>query len=223
MTIREEDRNEMFIRRHIDIPAGSRCCEIHTVDKRLLREAFVSLVPHKVEDRFFSQQNLINMLQSYRARINSNKHLDFDDPLRMTDSDYTKLTGFTRVQHTYILSYIPPTALKNSTTRSARSALACLLMKLKLGLSNSVLASMVGVGDKRKMSHIISSARVALTQHFVPRHLGLDHLTRQDVINKHTSPIASRLLTEGRDPCILVLDGTYLYIQVKCERNSFFN
>lgn len=176
MTIREEDRNEMFIRRHIDIPAGSRCCEIHTVDKRLLREAFFSLVSHKVGDRFFSQQNLINMLQSYRARINSNKHLDFDDPLRMTDSDYTKLTGFTHAQHTYILSYIPPTALKNSATRSARSGLACLLMKLKLGLSNSVLASMVGVGDKCKMSHIISSTRVALAQHFVPRHLGMDHL-----------------------------------------------
>ena len=49
----------------------------------------------------------------------------------------------------------------------------------------------------------------------MPHFLGLAHLTRQDVIDKHTSPIASRLLTEGRDPCILVLDGTYLYIQVR--------
>ncbi|CAF4137737.1 unnamed protein product [Rotaria sp. Silwood2] len=57
------------------------------------------------------------------------------------------------------------------------------------------------------------SARVALAQHFVPHHLGLDHLTRQDIIDKYTSPIATRLLTEGRNPCILVLDGTYLYIQ----------
>jgi hypothetical protein len=164
----------------------------------------------------------MNILQSYRGRVTSKKHLDFDDYLRMTDADYTLLTGFTRAQHTRILSYIPPTALKNSVTRSARSALACLLMKLKLGLSNSVLASMVGISDKRQMSHIISSARVALAQHFVPHHLGLDHLTRQDVIDKHTSPIASRLLTEGRDPCILVLDGTYLYIQVKYAGNFFF-
>ena len=126
----------------------------------------------------------------------------------MTDADYTKLTGFTRDQHTRILSFIPSTALKNSVTRSARSALACLLVKLKLGLSNSVLASMLGISDKRQISHIISSARVALSQHFVPQYLGLNHLSRQDVIDKHTSPIASRLLTEGRDPCILGLDGT---------------
>ena len=106
--------------------------------------------------------------------------------------------------------------------RSARSALACLLMKLKLGLSNSVLASMVGITDKREMSHIISGARIALAQHFVPHYLGLEHLTRQDVIDKHTSPIASRLLTEGQVPCLLVLDGTYLYIQVKYARKFLF-
>ncbi|CAF3921151.1 unnamed protein product [Rotaria magnacalcarata] len=36
VTIREADRTELFIRRHIDIPAGSRCCKLHTVDKRLI-------------------------------------------------------------------------------------------------------------------------------------------------------------------------------------------
>lgn len=215
MTIREEDRTEMFIRRHIDIPAGSRCCESHTVDKRLLHEAFLSLMPHQVQHRPFSRENIVTMLQLYKTRLSSNKHLDFDDCLSLTDADYMKLTGFTRAQHNHILSYIPATALKNSVTRSARSALAYLLMKLKLGLSNSVLGSLVGIDNKRQISRIISNARVALVQNFVPHYLGLAHLTRQDVIDTHTSPIASRLLTEGRNPCILVLDGTYLYIQVR--------
>jgi hypothetical protein len=133
----------------------------------------------------------------------------------LADDDYKNLTGFTRAQHNHILSYIPATALKNTATRSTRCALGCLLMKLKLGLSNSVLATMLGIGDKRQVSRIISSARVALAEHFVPHHLGLAHVTRQDVIDKHTSHIAKRLLTEGRDLCIMVLDGTYLFIQVK--------
>lgn len=132
------------------------------------------------------------------------------------------LTGFTRAQHDTILSYIPTTALKNSTTRSARSALAYLLMKLKLGLSNSILAAIVGVKDKRQMGHIITSVRVALAKHFVPHYLGLGHLAREDVINQHTSPIASRLLTDGGNPCILVLDGTYLYIQLGMEDGFSF-
>ena len=139
--------------------------------------------------------------------------------MSLTDTDCVKLTGFTRTQHTQILSHIPPGAVKNSITRSVRSALAYLLMKLKLGLSNSILASMVDIDSKRQMGRIMSGVRMALTQHFVPRYLGLAHVIRQDVINKHTSPIASRLLAEDRDQCILVLDGTYLDIQVDFRGN----
>ena len=76
---------------------------------------------------------------------------------------------------------------------------------------------MVGVVDKRQMSHTISSVRMTLAKHFVPNYLGLDHLSRENVINKHTSPIASGLLTDSGNPCMLVLDGTYLYIQVNIE------
>ncbi|CAF3348941.1 unnamed protein product [Rotaria socialis] len=176
VTIREADLTELFIRRHIEIPAGSRCCKLHPVDKRLIPEAFQSLVPHKVQYRLFSRQTLINLLKSYRTRLNSNKHLDFDECKCLTDTDYIKLTGFTRAQHALILSHIPPTSLKNSATRSARSALAYLLMKLKQDLSDSVLASIVGVDSKRQMSRIIYEARVAVSKHFVPRYLGLAHL-----------------------------------------------
>ena len=140
--------------------------------------------------------------------------------MSLTDTDCVKLTGFTCTQRTQILSHIPPGTVKNSTTRSVRSALAYLLMKLKLGLSNSILASMVGIDSKRQMGRIISGVRMALTQHFVSRYLSLAHITRQDVINKHTSPIARRLLAEDRDQCILILDETYLCIQVDCRGNT---
>ena len=53
-----EDSKEMFIRRHIEIPSGSRRREAHTVNKHLLPEAFLSLVPHKMECRRFSAQHL---------------------------------------------------------------------------------------------------------------------------------------------------------------------
>jgi hypothetical protein len=221
--IGEDDRSEMFLRRHIDIPTGSRCCASHMIDNRLSYEAFSYLMPYKVENRVFSLKDLMGILESYRAKVNSRKHLDFNDYLSIPDSDYRILTGFTRAEHSRILSYIPPNALKNSMGRSARSALGYLLMKLKLGISDSVLAAMVGVSDKRRMGHIISSARDAVVQDFVPHYLGLRHLTRDDVIEKHTSPIASRLLTEGRNPCILVLDGTYLFIQVRYVSDSFLN
>ena len=78
---------------------------------------------------------------------------------------------------------------------------------------------MADADSKRQRSRIISSAEFALTRHFVPCYLDLAHMTRQDAINKHTSPIARRFLHVGRDPRILVPDGTYLYIPVRQAEN----
>ena len=147
--------------------------------------------------------------------INSTKHIDFDDLFSLSDSDYKNLAGFTRAQHDRVLAYIPTTALKNSINRSPGCTLACLLIKLRLGVSNSVIAAMLGIDNKHKVTDNIHSARFALAKHFVPHYFGLAHITRQEVINKHTSSIATGLLTENRNPCILLLDGTYLYIQVR--------
>ena len=48
---------------------------------------------------------------------------------------------------------------------------------------------------------------------FVPANLGFPHVTRQDVIEKHTRPLARDLIARGADKAVLVLDGTYIYIQ----------
>ena len=60
-----------------------------------------------------------------------------------------------------------------------------------------------------------------MAKYFVPHYLGLNHMTRRNVIEKHTSYVASRLLMENRNSCILVLDGTYLYIQVSSPSCTF--
>ena len=205
----------MLIRRNIDISKGSRCCKTHTINGYLKPEAFFALTPYKSDRQIFDCNYIISIMRKLRTIINNNKRIDFDDPFCLSDTDYKNLTGFTRAQHDRVLSYIPSTALKNSINRSPRCTLACLLMKLRLDLSNSVLASMLGIDNKRKVSDIIHSARMALMKFFVPHYLGLKHITRQEVIQKHTSNIATQLLTENRNPCILVLDGTYLYIQVR--------
>jgi hypothetical protein len=48
----------------------------------------------------------------------------------------------------------------------------------------------------------------------VPHYLGFNRISRQDVINNPSSPLAHRLLTEEANTAVLVIDSTYLYIQV---------
>ena len=84
-------------------------------------------------------------------------------------------------------------------------------MKLRLGVSNSVLASILGINNKRKVSDIVHSTRTALMRYFVPTLSRSCTYSRQEVTNNHTSSIANRLLSENQNPCILVVDGTYIF------------
>ena len=89
-----------------------------------------------------------------------------------------------------------------------------MLVKLRLGLSHQVLATLLSLPDKRIVSCILESARNALMVYFVRKHLGFEHISRQDVIANHSRPLAKRLFTNpGDDAAILILDGTYIYVQ----------
>ena len=49
-------------------------------------------------------------------------------------------------------------------------------------LSNRVLTTLFQIGNVRAVSSIVHSARKALLKDFVPKHMGADHITRDDVI-----------------------------------------
>ena len=46
------------------------------------------------------------------------------------------------------------------------------------------------------------------------KYLGFGHLSRRDLIDNHTRALTKRLFTQaGQDKIIVILDGTYLYVQ----------
>ena len=48
-------------------------------------------------------------------------------------------------------------------------------MKLRLWLSHETLAVLLGFYDRKTVSNMLQSARVALMKDFVPQHLGFEH------------------------------------------------
>lgn len=49
----------------------------------------------------------------------------------------------------------------------------------------------------------------ALMQYFVPKYIGFDHISRDDVISKHTTTFARELLACGsNNTAIFLIDGT---------------
>ncbi|CAF4099548.1 unnamed protein product [Rotaria sp. Silwood2] len=78
--------------------------------------------------------------------------------------------------------------------------------KLRLALSNRVLAVLFHLDNKRVISHIISQVRKALMKDFIPYHL-------QTAIEEHQTAIATILHTNKPNQLCVVADGTYLFIQ----------
>jgi hypothetical protein len=120
-------------------------------------------------------------------------------------------------QFNHLLSNI--SSIRKSRIRTIRVALAIFLVKMRLGLSNTVLASMFHLKNKRTVSRIIHSTARALQEHFVPKHLGFQHIDREIVLQKHQTSIASELMTESDDQVIIVMDGTYLFVQKSSDNN----
>ena len=63
-------------------------------------------------------------------------------------------------------------------------------------------------------------------QYFVLQNVGFEHINHEDFVENHTTPIAKKLFSDNDDKtAILVLDGTYIFIQkssdYKFQRQSY--
>jgi hypothetical protein len=163
---------------------------------------------------------------SIQEQIITRPPVDFDNPSRFTTHDYHVLTGLSLEQFNDLCNYIPKSSLYNTSNRTSRMAIGALLMKLRLALSHETLAVLLGLSDRKTVSNVLQSARDAIMKHFVPQHLGFEHISRRTLIDQRTRPLAKILLADNHnDKAILVLDSTYIYVQKsnnnKLQRKSY--
>ena len=142
-----------------------------------------------------------------RQQIINKPGVDFDDPNLSDTSCYT-LTGLHKGQFTDLVDRC--ISITSKPTFSKKQSLGLFLTKLKCGLSHKVLSSIFKL-SKNNINIIVRSVRQALMKDFVPYNVGFHHISRDDVINQHTT-IFARELIGGEDNVICVANGTYIYI-----------
>ena len=125
-----------------------------------------------------------------QEEISNRPLVDFDNLILFPFDNYSVLTDLKLHDFNNFCFKIPPTPLRNSQNRLARSVIACLLMKLRLDVGHQEPATLFPFPAKRYVSRVIHSTRKALIDHFVPHRLGFNHISRQDVIDLHTWPIS---------------------------------
>ena len=105
------------------------------------------------------------------AKSSDSKSLDFDHDTSMTDRNYQVLTSINRAQFDNMLTFSEESNTRTSKNRTKSTTLGLLLVKLKTGLSNMMLAALFGIHCRFAVQRSINVCRTALMTRLVPESL----------------------------------------------------
>ncbi|CAG2221696.1 unnamed protein product [Mytilus edulis] len=210
IVVPNEAKTQTFIDKGIFISTNSRCCSDHLVGKYFKQEALKAL-KHTSPSTFFNRTDVNNLLDRARSMLKDVGKLNFDVQLSMSDDDFVNLTGLTKQQFDVVATHV--TNLRNSEVRSIRTCLAILLVKLRTGISNTILGTLFSL-KSYNIRRVVHSALESLIKSFVSSFLGFNQMSHSVFAQSHTTPTAKTLFTgNNEDTAVLILDGTYIYIQ----------
>ncbi|XP_062581928.1 uncharacterized protein LOC134243712 [Saccostrea cucullata] len=205
-------RNSVFLQRKILIPYGTRCCAKHILNDNLTAESLeeISVISQASNVNRSSITDILLYMREVALK-NKASRIDFDNEENFSDQQYVRLTGLNRASFLDLLSHIDG-RINRTPVRSQKNSLGIFLMKMRSGLSNDVLSSIFNI-SKASIRRAISAVRSVLMESFVPQNIGFCHVSRQEVINQHTRPLAESLFGGTGNQALLVIDGTYIFIQ----------
>ena len=158
LQIDNDIRARGFVEHSILIMTPSRGCNKH-VGNGYFTTAALRTIERKENTYETSLEELMDIFNGVKSECSQKASvveessnvspLDFDSPNRLTPDNYYVLTGLNLKDFDNLCSYLPPVSLRNTPNRTTRTAVACLLMKLRLGISYQVLATLFSFPDRR--------------------------------------------------------------------------
>ncbi|WAR05886.1 hypothetical protein MAR_021255 [Mya arenaria] len=217
IVVPSEARFTAFVQRNVIIKSGTRCCPVHMDESQIKDEALQSVKAS--ESAFVNRAIVLELLNKLRASCNkTQKRFDFNT---LNNEEYVDLTGLNKEAIRDIFAGVEG-RIRNTPVRDILTTVGIFFFKLKSGLSNTILSIIFGI-SKSSVRRAIATTRQTLKENFLPLNLGFNHISRQKVINQHTRQLARSLFVDeagDSSRLILVLDGTYIYIQ-KSQNHHF--
>lgn len=214
MVVSSELRFDTFLKYNTLITPNSRCCPVHIVPDS---DSFTAAAVEKlhgvtVDNVCVNRTAILDLLEKMRtALLRNTGRLSFENMDRFEDGEVFTMTGLHKQQLLDLFQYVKP-HIRSTPAREPLTTLVIFLMKMKSGISNSLLSALFSI-SKSCVRRAIRTVRQTLMLSFVDEHLGFQHVTREKVISDHTTVLAKSLFTENDDQVIIVLDGTYIFIQ----------
>ncbi|CAH2109210.1 unnamed protein product [Euphydryas editha] len=131
---------------------------------------------------------------------NMQNHIDFENIHYMPEHIIHYYLGLTKAQYQQILLEVP----RLSNKHRGSFALAAYLMKLRTGDSDERMSALLQV-PRSTLERLMNMAREILNQDFVPRNLGINHISRAEIAQRNLT-IPNGLYGGGERRPIIIAD-----------------
>lgn len=186
------------------IPVDARVCREH-----LEGNMWHNLLEHCNVSHYFTVNFFTDMTNMLIEALNQGTRMDFELLGSLSEIDMIFWTGLNTVQFGIVLQETP--SLRQAANRP-RTVLGIYLSKLRTGESNERLSSLFNM-SRRSLERKFALARECLTADFVNIHLGMDHLTRQNMLDRNLFLPRGIYGNDENTKSIIICDGTYIYIE----------
>ncbi len=205
-------KKDLWMDNGIYLPKGVRCCMKHISEEIFDDEAKKRLNEKKREGLKISRAEISEWIKWLTDLAkNKTRTVNFDDP-KTDEEAYEELLGLKKNEFDEVFEYIKDGLLK-SRNRSPRNALAIFLAKLRLGVSQRVLARLFGIDNQSVISLTFHRVAELLTEKFVPSNLGFKHMSREQIMEKHNPAFVRHMFELEDGKLVFILDGTYFFMQ----------
>lgn len=184
-------------------PPFARVCEEH-----LLLNDFEILLSARNVSHDFNEAHIMDMMQILKTMPQEGR-VDFENIETMDPNEVYFLTGRSFEQFNRMFVETPSLSRRS---KRPKTALAAYLIKLRTGEANTRLADMFHI-SRTTLEREMKTARDCIKEEFTPLHLGWDHITREQVLRRNLFIPQTLFGNREQNKCIIILDGTYVYIQ----------
>lgn len=189
---------------HCLIPRHARICQDH-----LVHTPVEDIPPNVQAQHTLTSENILDIISMYTLAMERKAFFNVEDTNEISEEDLQFWTGLRRENFESMLSEIPSIGQQSTTPKTD---LAVYLCKLRTGEPNNRIGTIFNV-SRRSVDRKIRKVRNCIAADFVPFNLGLDHITRDQVIH-HNRILPNNIFgNEAVPKAIVIFDGTYLFVE----------
>lgn len=216
-------RIDIFLKRNIYIPEGTRCCLDHLNNDGFMLDVLLGGLRYFDRPIILRGPELRSFLQCLRELAVNGVQKRYENENNFSDDEFEALSPISKEQFNELFTYCERVPVPNHPhvhRYVSKKDLLCFLCKLRQGLSDEFLRVVFSYSSRQAVSMMIATVRQSLMARFVPENIGFQAIPRDQFIERHVTEFANALYNPEPDRRIAILYEDCTYLDV--EKSSCF-